>query len=279
MLNLRWSWHAETLELFADDRSRGLGAVRTGTGGAAGRGLPGAAGQPGRRRAVPAAARRRSRGPARVHLRPALVPGRRPARGAAGRRVLLARVRAHRGAAAVLRRPGHPRWRPPEGRQRPGRPADRRGPALPAWLLHPVPVGRGLAGGTLPGQRPEWPATGAAARTDGGAPVRVAVALPATARSSPRRSGSRGSAGCRCCCSTPTSRRTTRRCARSPTVSTAAAASTGSARNCCSASAGYGRSARSARSRRIPSPRFSTPTRGTPASSASSASGSTSGRA
>ena len=48
MLNLRWSWHAETLDLFADIDPGGLGAVRPGTGGAAGRGLAGAAGQPGR---------------------------------------------------------------------------------------------------------------------------------------------------------------------------------------------------------------------------------------
>ena len=67
-----------------------------------------------------------------------------------------------------------------------------------------------------------------------------------------------------------------RAAARSPTGCTAGAASTGSGRNCCSASAASARCARSARSPATRSPRCSTPTRGTPASSASSASASTS---
>ena len=41
-------------------------------------------------------------------------------------------VRHHRRAAAVLRRPRHPRRRPPQGRQRPRRPAGGRRPALQA---------------------------------------------------------------------------------------------------------------------------------------------------
>ena len=66
-------------------------------------------------------------------------------RDAAGRarrdRLLLARVRAQRGAAAVLGRPRHPRRRPPQGRQRPRR-ADRRHRALlPQRLLPPAADG------------------------------------------------------------------------------------------------------------------------------------------
>ena len=57
--------------------------------------------------------------------RAALVPG--PGRGCTCVHcLLLAGVRHHRGAAAVLRRPGHPGRRPPEGRVGPGRAADRR---------------------------------------------------------------------------------------------------------------------------------------------------------
>ena len=84
------------------------------------------------------------------------------------------------------------------------------------------------------------------------------------------------SAACRCCCSTPTSRRTTAPSARSPTASTAAAASTACSRRCCSASAACARSAPTAASPAPRSPRSSTPTRATPASSASSGSASSS---
>ena len=57
--------------------------------------------------------------PGRVPHRRPLVPGlrrREPGR-AQGDRLLLAGVRHHRGAAAVLRRPGHPGRRPPQGGQ------------------------------------------------------------------------------------------------------------------------------------------------------------------
>ena len=72
----------------------------------------------------------------------------------AGDRLLLARVRHHRGAAAVLRRPRHPGRRPPQGGQRPRRADHRRRPALPARLLPPVALARRLAAGALPGPRP-----------------------------------------------------------------------------------------------------------------------------
>ena len=80
------------------------------------------------------------------------------------------------------------------------------------------------------------------------------VGLPAAARRWPPRSGSRRSAGSRCCCSIRTSRRTSQTCTRSPTGCTAAAATTGCARNCCSASAGCGPSGRSARCTGHPAP-------------------------
>ena len=79
-------------------------------------------------------------------------------------RLLLAGVRHHRGAAAVLRRPRHPGRRPPEGRQRPRRTDHRRRPALPARLLQAVALPRGLAAGDLPGPRPRRAADLAAAR-------------------------------------------------------------------------------------------------------------------
>ena len=70
---------------------------------------------------------------------------------------------------------------------------------------------------------------------------------PAAACCAPR-SGRPRSAGCRCCCSTPTSRRTTPdRARRSPTGCTAATRTTGCARRCCSASAGCARCGRTAR--------------------------------
>src|SRR5579872_3010454 len=86
-------------------------------------------------------------GPGRIPHRHSLVQ-----RQPEGDRVLLAGVRHHRGAPAVLRRSGHPGRRPPEERQRPWRPADRRRPVLPARLLHAEPHRGRLAGGTLPGR-------------------------------------------------------------------------------------------------------------------------------
>ena len=60
------------------------------------------------------------------------------ARCAARDRLLLARVRPQRGAAAVLGRPRHPRRRPPQGGQRPGRADRRHRPLLPQRLLPPA---------------------------------------------------------------------------------------------------------------------------------------------
>ena len=95
-------------------------------------------------------------------------------------RLLLARVRHHRGAAAVLRRPRHPGRRPPEGGLGPGRAADRRGPALPGRLLQAVAVPRRLAAGDLPRPGPGRPAADPAARAaDGnGRPIQISLPLP-----------------------------------------------------------------------------------------------------
>ena len=129
---------------------------------------------------------------------------------AARDRLLLPGVRHHRGAAAVLRRPRHPGRRPPQDRQRPRRPDHRRRAALPARLLPPVAVPRRLAAGDLPGPRPRRAADRAAARGRRLGGARSPSALPGDAAAAWPASGSPRSAGCRCCCSTPTSRRTRR---------------------------------------------------------------------
>ena len=169
----------------------------------------------------------------------------RPATGRARRAIalLLARVRHHRGAAAVLRRPRHPRRRPPQGRQRPRRPDRRRRPALPARLLQAVAVPRGLAAGDLPGPRPRRAAAVAAARGRRLAARRSSIALPGgpTLRrpdlGRQRRPGAAAAARLRRRGATPTTTAT------SPTGCTAATASTGCARSCCSASAASARCA------------------------------------
>jgi starch phosphorylase len=186
VMNLRWSWHPETSDLFAPSTRRPGG----------GRARPDPAARGGVARAAGPSWR-----PTATSSATAARCARRP------HRVLLAGVRHHRGAAAVLRRPRHPRRRPPQGRQRPRRADHRRRPALPQRLLPAVAVARRLAAGDLPGARPARPADHAAARGRRAA-LRVASACPAAARCTPR-CGRPRSAACRCCCSTPTSRTTT----------------------------------------------------------------------
>ena len=120
-------------------------------------------------------------------------------------RLLLPGVRDHRGAAAVLRRPGDPGRRPPQGGQRPRRADHRRRPALPAGLLPPVAERRRLAAGALPAARPELAAADPAARRRR---ARYGSRCRWPAGPCSPRSGWPRSAGCRCCCSTPTSSRT-----------------------------------------------------------------------
>ena len=277
-VNLRWSWHPETQDVFRAmdpdlwesthrDPVRLLGAVSRR-----------AADRAGRRPQVPRDGRAGPRGPRRLPQRRPLVPaqGRATAagRGPDGDRLLLPGVRHHRGAAAVLRRARHPRRRPPQDRLRPRRADHRRRPALPARLLPPVAVPRGLAAGDLPGPRPRRAAAVAAPRGRRQPAPRSASPVPGGRTLADAGSGSPRSAASRCCCSTPTSRRTPASSATSPTACTAAPPSTGCARSCCSASAASAPCAPTPASPAPRRPRSSTPTRATPASSASSGSAS-----
>ena len=240
MLNLRWSWHLPTVELFESIDPAGWAAsggdpVAMLSSMRPGRLADLAADEDFLRRldAVLADLRGYTGEPRWYQSGGRGRPG-----GAAERdRLLLARVRHHRRAPAVFGRPRHPGGRPPEVGQRPRRPDHRRRPALPARVLHPVAVGRRLAGGALSGRRPQRPAAHPAAVSGrragqgvgdagrGQAPDRPGVAGPgrpgAAADARLLRGGERARAarGDR-----PAVRR--RR------------ASTGSARNCCSASAG-----------------------------------------
>ena len=80
---------------------------------------------------------------------------RRPRVAAQPRRLLLARVRHQRDAAAVQRRPRRARRRPPQGGERPRRPARRDRPAVRRGLLPPAAQRRRLPGGALPAAGPE----------------------------------------------------------------------------------------------------------------------------
>ena len=128
-------------------------------------------------------------------------------------RLLLARVRHHRGAAAVLRRSRHPRRRPPQGGQRPRCADHRRRPVLPRRLLPPVDLARRLAAGDLPGARPRRPAARRCCASPTARRWSSRSASPADVRCAPT-SGVPTSAACRCCCSTPTSRERRRRARR-----------------------------------------------------------------
>ena len=150
MLNLRWSWHPETVDLFASidpaawDASGGdpitmLSALR-----------------PERLAALAADQGFLARLDAAAQILGGYLTGprwfqrdrreRAAGHGAVRDRLLLTRVRHHRGPAGVLRWPRHPGRRPPQGRERPGCAADRRRAAVPARLLHPVAVRGRLAG-------------------------------------------------------------------------------------------------------------------------------------
>ena len=255
--NLRWSWHPETQDLFEADRPRSCGTQRPRPGPAARRSCrrPGSTSSP--RTAASCAARRGAARPRRLPHRRPLVPalGRPRRAGRAARdRLLLARVRHHRGAAAVLRRPRHPRRRPPQGRQRPRRPDHRRRPALPPRLLPPVAVPRRLAAGALPGPRPRRAAAVAAARGRRHPVAKIALGLPGGASAARPHLGGAGRP--RAAAAARLRRRGEQRgrSATSPTGCTAAAASTGCARRCCSASAASGRSARTRRLTGAPEP-------------------------
>ncbi len=152
-------------------------------------------------------------------------------------RLLLAGVR-HRGRpAAVLGRPRHPRRRPPEERLRPRPAARRRRPVLPLRLLQAGDLRRRLAAGDLPGPRPRRPAALGAPRHADGSPAPVALALPGGRTLLRPHLAGRGRPRHAAAARHRHPRERGRRCAASPTGSTAAAASTACCRSCCSASA------------------------------------------
>ena len=199
-MNLRWSWDAQTRDVFkwvdpdAWDASVHDPVRR------ARRGAPRAARRARRRPGLHALPRRGARrAPALPRRRP-LVPGPRRLAAAVGR-LLLARVRHRRGAPPVLGRPRRAGRRPPQGVQRPRRAARRHRPLLPPRLLPPVALRRRLAAGALPRPRPARHGAHALRRHHASRST-----WPAR-RSSPG-CGRPRSAGCRCTCSTPTSTRT-----------------------------------------------------------------------
>ena len=149
---------------------------------------------------------------------------------------------------------------------RPRRAARRHRPLLPPRLLPPAPRRRRLAAGALPRPRPAR--HGAHARATAS---RVSVDLAGEPLRRPGLAGRRR-ADRRCTCSTPTSTSNPPDAARrSPTGSTAATPSTGSARRSCSASAACGPCTRSGIDaagvphqrgpRRLPRPRAHPPAR------------------
>ena len=164
--NLRWSWHPETQDVFAAIDPDALARERPRPGQDPRCRVDGAARGAGRRQAASCSCSSWPT-PTSSSTSPATAGSRRRP-GADGSPKAIAYfspgVRHHLGAAAVLRRPRHPRRRPPQDGQRPRRPADRRRPALPARLLPPAVLARGLAAGDLPGARPRRAADHAAAR-------------------------------------------------------------------------------------------------------------------
>ncbi len=170
----------------------------------------------------------------------ALVPVALERRRAGVDRLLLARVRHHRGPAAVLRRPRHPRRRPPQVGQRPRRADRRRRPALPVRVLQAVAHPRRLAARGLPGARPRRAAARAPARgrRHAGHRHRRAARRPDARRARLARAGRpRAAAAARL------ERRGQRRGdpRRHRPALRRLGASTGCTRRCCSASAASGR--------------------------------------
>ena len=132
-LNLRWSWDTTTQQLFESLDPALWDAGRGRPGAAARRARPGAARRAGRRprrrrrvEAAPTTCGPTSRATAGTRAWPRQ---RRPASDDAVPEAIAyfsPGVRHHRRAAAVLRRPGHPGRRPPQGGVRPRRPDRRR---------------------------------------------------------------------------------------------------------------------------------------------------------
>ena len=136
--NLWWTWRPEVRAIFRDldmdiyrkahrNPVRVIKEHQPGHPGEAGRG----GGHPHPHRPGPAPAERVPEPPDHLGHGPRRHPAV-PARGLLLRRVRHPRVHPH-----LLRRPGHPGRRPPEGRLQPGRAPGGRGPALPPGLHHP----------------------------------------------------------------------------------------------------------------------------------------------
>ena len=243
--NLLWTWDEEIAGVLAEVDPGGLARASR---------QPGRDARGGSARPARAARGRRRlprppdpcRGPARRAPRKrGLVPD--PVRRARGDRLLLPRVRAQRGAAAVLGRARDPRRRPPQGGQRPRRADRRRRPLLPQRLLPPGAHAERRAGGAVRRPRPRAAAAHAGARRRR-RPARRSRSRSRAPRCT-RASGASTSAAFRCSCSTPTCRTTRPPSAPSPTASTAATASTACARRSCSAWAACRRFAPAATSR------------------------------
>ena len=169
------------------------------------------------------------------------------ARGPRRDRLLLAGVRAQRGAAPVLRRARHPGRRPPQGRQRSRRPDRRHRALLPQRLLPPAAHGGRRPAGGVRRARPGAAADDACARRR----RRARCDLDAAAGRDPARRAlaRRRRPGAAAPARRGRAMRTRPPSARSPTASTAATASTGCARRSCSASAASRRSRPAASSR------------------------------
>ena len=182
-----------------------------------------------------ARARRRTRRVPRV-LRPQ--PALHGRAGAAGHRVLLARVRPRRVPAHLLGRPRRARRRPPEGDQRP-RPAAGRGRAFSTSRASAARRSTPAAARSRSTRR-------TAARTCPCSKVEgVEVEAPIGSTNVQDRGLARaGRAACRCSCSTPTSSPIRPTCAPSPTASTCPSPTAACARRSCSASAACARCAR-----------------------------------
>ena len=147
-------------------------------------------------------------------------------------------------------------------------------PAVPARLLHPVALARGLAAGALPVPRPRRPAAdpaeGGGRRTRSGS----RIGLPERPRAARAGLGGPGRPGAAAAARLRRGRERRRGPRRHRPPLRRRHRPPAACRSCCSASAACARSAPTARSPGTPSPRCSTPTRVTRASSAWSASAS-----
>ena len=208
-MNLRWSWDQRTRDLFrwvdpeawdavVHDPVRLLGESSR----------PERLAELAARHGLPALPRRRSATDLDRYLDPRrVVPGPRRQPAALGR-LLLPRVRHHRGAAPVLRRPRRARRRPPQGGQRPRRARSSASACCTATATsarRSTPTA-GRRSATPTSTRTAWRSRSRTASAVTRRPRRRDAVRP--------RSGRPRSAGSRSTCSTPTSTRTATPAAR-----------------------------------------------------------------